>query len=121
MNRLGFADFHAKHFSQEQQNYWSSILHQQQLLAVQGQSLQEINGNHPEQEYDLYPSYNGNNSYSEQYCNNEVAYDEQEIEAAEGLEVQEDYHFSKEAMAIFEFSENYRKERMYSKYVFVSN
>ncbi|KAG1449958.1 hypothetical protein G6F56_008489 [Rhizopus delemar] len=101
MNRLGFADFHAKHFSQEQQDYWRSFVQQQQYY----QNIEEQSDcDHDKQQY------NDDQQYEEIYIQEA---DQEEIEIED--ENYDDYYFSKEAMEIFEFSEAFRKERLYIK------
>ncbi|RCH83407.1 hypothetical protein CU098_008905, partial [Rhizopus stolonifer] len=98
MNRLGFADFHAKHFSQEQQDYWRSFVQQQQYY----QNIEEQSDcDHDKQQY------NDDQQYEEIYIQEA---DQEEIEIED--ENYDDYYFSKEAMEIFEFSEAFRKERL---------
>ncbi|CAO3671335.1 unnamed protein product [Rhizopus stolonifer] len=101
MNKLGFAHFHAKHFGQEQQDYWRLFVQQQQYYQnVEEQSDCDCN----EQQY------NDDQHYEEIYTQEA---DQEEIEVED--ENYDDYHFSKEAMEIFEFSEAYRKERQEEK------
>jgi hypothetical protein len=90
MNRLGFADFHSKHFSPEQKLHWQSMLQQQQ----QQQQQYNVDLQYYEQEHEQPTEY---------YQEEEGYYQEEQVDPEEEL--------SKEAIEIFRFSEAYRKER----------
>ena len=89
MNRLGFGDFHAAHFSPQQVEQWKHLL--QKDLYPSWQPYQQ------EQEYQEEPM----NDSMEEETDQQVIHDDQD--PLHGL--------SKEAIEIFRFSEAYRKER----------
>lgn len=97
MNRLGFADFHNKHFSHEQKLYWQNMLQQQQQ----------------QQQYYDYSQTTYNEHWQEQHTEEEWNDDRyHEVVEEEEEEVEENFGgLTKEAIAIFKFSEAYRKER----------
>ncbi|KAG0746586.1 hypothetical protein G6F57_005265 [Rhizopus arrhizus] len=100
MNRLSFADFHAKHFGQEQQEYWKSFLQQQQFYSYQNTDEKlphNTNLNPNDQSYEAFEDQN----YNEDYPQEDQM--EEEDDECHGL--------SKEAIEIFKFSEAYKKER----------
>lgn len=102
MNRLSFADFHAKHFGQEQQEYWKSFLQQQQFYSYQNTDEKlphNTNLNPNDQSYEAFEDQN----YNEDYPQEDQM--EEEDDECHGL--------SKEAIEIFKFSEAYKKERQY--------
>lgn len=104
MNRLGFADFHNKHFSQEQKLYWQNMLQQQQQQQQQ------------QQYYDCSQT-TYNEYWQEQPTQEEWKDDQNEIEEEEEEEEVEEIYggLTKEAIEIFKFSEAYRKEREIEK------
>ncbi|ORE10109.1 hypothetical protein BCV72DRAFT_239141 [Rhizopus microsporus var. microsporus] len=95
MNRLGFADFHAKHFGPEQQEYWKQFLRNQQQYYHQQSD---------EQSSQLTSDY----SYYYNHNNEPTDLEEEQVEVDK---TNDDYGLSKEAIEIFRFSEAYRKER----------
>ncbi|CEI96424.1 hypothetical protein RMCBS344292_10585 [Rhizopus microsporus] len=96
MNRLGFADFHAKHFGPEQQEYWKQFLRNQQ------QYYQQQND---EQSSQLVSDYS---YYYYNHDNEPTDLEEEQVQANESYD---DDGLYKEAIEIFRFSEAYRKER----------
>jgi hypothetical protein len=98
MNRLGFADFHAKHFGPDQKAHWQSMLQQQQLNMYPQQQYYDYTQDQEQGEQEYY-----NNEEYEEYAQEEEEYEEEEQE--------DELQLSKEAVEIFRFSEAYRKER----------
>ncbi|KAI7878673.1 hypothetical protein K492DRAFT_170630 [Lichtheimia hyalospora FSU 10163] len=86
MNRLGFGDFHAAHFSPQQVEQWKHLLRKDLYPSWQ-----------PYQQEQEYPQEPMNDTMEDQH----VIQDDQD--PLHGL--------SKEAIEIFRFSEAYRKER----------
>ncbi|KAI8327029.1 hypothetical protein EDC96DRAFT_422230, partial [Choanephora cucurbitarum] len=87
MNRLGFGEFHRKHFGPEQQQYWQSMLFQQAPHMY---------------DESYYPNYD------QQAWNKE---EEDQPVTEEPTEDYPDQALSREAIEILQFSEAYRKER----------
>ncbi|KAI8364573.1 hypothetical protein BD560DRAFT_402780 [Blakeslea trispora] len=87
MNRLGFGEFHQKHFSPKQQQYWHAMLFEQA---------------HQVHDDTYYTDYG------------QETWEEEQIDQQASEELVEDYSdqiLSKEAIEILNFSEAYRKER----------
>lgn len=124
MNRLGFADFHSKHFGADQKAYWQAMLKQQQQVSYcqqhdidqrQAHEWDQHQGYYTDQqqEYDA-------NQQQEYYTGQE---EQHETGQHDDTEVQDSYshlhiddefrheELSKEVIEIFRFSEAYRKER----------
>lgn len=116
MNRLGFRDFHTKHFGPEQKAHWQVMLQQQQqqyefysqqpseVEAVYNsgdqQTAYDLNGHPIDQQYAQEP-------YSTEY--HDSYHDDSQYD--DNYEGEEEEELSKEAIEIFRFSEAYRKER----------
>ncbi|KAJ8652015.1 hypothetical protein O0I10_012359 [Lichtheimia ornata] len=94
MNRLGFGDFHAAHFSPQQVEQWKHLL--QRNLYPSWQPYQE---QQQQQQYQQEPTMNDAM--------------EEEVDQQQDIQDDQDQHhgLSKEAIEIFRFSEAYRKER----------
>lgn len=91
MNRLGFGDFHAAHFSPEQVEQWKHLLQK-----------------------NLYPSwqpYQQEPYQAEEAPMNDTM--EEQVDQEQDMQQEQDplHGLSKEAIEIFRFSEAYRKER----------
>ncbi|KAI9349404.1 hypothetical protein BD770DRAFT_446169 [Pilaira anomala] len=119
MNRLGFRDFHTKHFGPEQKAHWQAMLQQQQQQQQ------------PYEFYSQQPSVYDSGDQQARYDLNEYPMDQQYAQEPYSTEYHDDSQYddgqyddgqyddnyegeeelSKEAIEIFRFSEAYRKER----------
>ncbi|KAG2228486.1 hypothetical protein BDF21DRAFT_413907 [Thamnidium elegans] len=123
MNRLGFRDFHTKHFGPDQRAQWQVMLQQQQYAMHSQQaystdqqaystdqqpSYDSVDQSYPQTPtYPQQPYYTEHGYYDQEHVDNQQ-YDDQYDEKNDQYEEEE---LSKEAIEIFRFSEAYRKER----------
>ncbi|KAI7894813.1 uncharacterized protein EV154DRAFT_497103 [Mucor mucedo] len=129
MNRLGFADFHARHFGAAQRAHWQSILKQQEYGSQHQQydgyqqqgydeNQQQTYETSQQEGYDSYQQYQYD-SYQQEYYGTEQQEEQPPLDSNEPFgQVREYDHYeeeeeelSKEAIEIFRFSEAYRLER----------
>ncbi|GAA5800439.1 hypothetical protein HPULCUR_005869 [Helicostylum pulchrum] len=118
MNRLGFRDFHTKHFGPDQRAQWQVMLQQQQYVTYYQQEYstdQQPFYDSVDQSYQQTPAYSQQPYYTEQEYHDQEHVDNQQYENQYYEEnnqyEEEEEELSKEAIEIFRFSEAYRKER----------
>ncbi|ORZ17806.1 hypothetical protein BCR42DRAFT_412555 [Absidia repens] len=96
MNRLPFGSFHAAHFSPQQVQQWQSYLQNiQSPLAFQNYAQEEVQ------------------QYTNEFNKDTTLPTDQDAEGDQGDEDDDNLFLSKEAIAIFEFSEAYSAQRKY--------